>query len=207
MSLAQVLAEFQSSVAQCDSLIGNAHQLDSSGRAILPPIDQKQVTVAAFLNLYIAWETFLESAMTELMVGSPTLSGRAPVRFVSPTSLDAARSLVIGVQKYFDYGNCDFVLKMVRLYFDGGYPFEPHLSGIAVDLSDLRTMRNASAHLSSTTRTALESLAFRVLGRNAAGIDLYGLLMAYHPLSATGDTIFWTYKSTLVTAAQLIVQG
>lgn len=46
---------------------------------------------------------------------------------------------------------------------------------------DLRTMRNASAHISSTTQTALESLAQRIFRTPRPGIVLYDLLMAADP--------------------------
>ena len=48
--------------------------------------------------------------------------------------------------KRIDHANNEFVRRMVAMYFAGGFPFEPHLSSIASDLADLRTMRNASAH-------------------------------------------------------------
>ena len=31
----------------------------------------KQITVAGFMNMFIAWETFLESSLVELMTGAP----------------------------------------------------------------------------------------------------------------------------------------
>ena len=69
MPLTAVLNEFNSGLAQCDSLIANAHQANSAGVAILPLLDRQQITVAAFLNMFIAWETFLESSLTAFMVG------------------------------------------------------------------------------------------------------------------------------------------
>lgn len=207
MPLAQVLTGFKAGVAQCDSLIANAHRTDAAGVALLPALDRKQITVAAFLNLYIVWETFVESSLAELMVGSPTLSGSQPVRYVSPTGLDQARVLVIGINRYFDYGNYDNVRRIVNIYFENGYPYEPHLSAITSDLADLRTMRNASAHITSTTQIALESLAQRILTRPWPNVDLYSLLTMRDPRSRTSDTVFSGYRNKLVVAAELIVQG
>ncbi len=147
MPLTPVLAEFKASVAQCDILIANAHKTDAAGAPLFPPLDQKQITIAAFLNMFIAWERFLEVYLTNLMIGGPTLSGTPPVRYVIPQTLDTAREMVIGVMRYFDYANHDNMRKMVNLYFEQGYPYEPHLSGVFSDLADLRTMRNASAHI------------------------------------------------------------
>lgn len=93
------------------------------------------------------------------------------------------------------------------MYFEHGYPYEPHLSAIYSDLDDLRTMRNASAHVSSTTQIALESLALRIVGQPQPGITLYQLLTMIDPRSAAGETIFLVYKNKLVVTAELISQG
>jgi hypothetical protein len=207
MPLVNILNDFRADVAQCDILIANAHRTDANGNSLFPLLDRQQITVAAFLNLYVAWETFLERSLTELMIGSATLSGALPIRYVSPLNTEAARMMVIGVQRYFDYGNNDYFRRMVRIYFENGYPYEPHLSSISTDLADLRTMRNASAHITSTTQIALESLALRVLAQPYPGINLYTLLTTIDPRSRTGDTIFLEYKNKLVVAAELITQG
>jgi hypothetical protein len=205
--LAQVLADFGGSVAQCDSLIANAHGLDATGASLLPVLDQRQITIAAFLNCYIAWETFLEASLAEFMVGSPTLSGTPPVKYVSPVTHSAARALVIGVNRYFDYGNHENVKRIVNLYFENGYPYEPHLSSINAELAELRTMRNASAHITSTTQTALEGLALSIFGTPSIGVDLYTLLTSTDPRSPTGETVYLAYKTKLLIAAGLITQG
>ena len=207
MPLAKILADFNADVAQCDALIANAHKTDGAGISILPLLDRKQITVAAFLNLYVAWETFLESSLAELMVGCPTISGTIPIRYVSPASVDAALALVIGVQRYFDYGNHEYVRRLVKMYFQNGYPYEPHLSGASSDLADLRTMRNASAHISSTTQTALESLALRIFSTPSTKIDLYSLLTRNDPRSTIGETVFLAYKNKLLVIAEMIARG
>lgn len=207
MPLAPILADFRGNLTQCDSLIANAHRVDAASVPLLPEIDRQQITVAAFLNMFIAWETFLEASLCDLMIGAPTLSGAIPVKYVSPPNLDAARELVIGVMRYFDYGNNANMRKLVSMYFRNGYPYEPHLSAIESDLNDLRTMRNASAHITSTTQTALESLALRIFAQPHAGISLYRMLTMVDPRSASGETVFVTYENKLNVTAELILQG
>ena len=204
MPLAQTLADFKAGATQCETLIANAHKTDAAGAFLFPPLDQEQITVAALLNLFVAWETFLEASLASLMIGSPTISGTQPVRYVSPPSEEQARAMLIGVQRYFDYGNHEFVRKIVNMYFQNGYPFEPHLSSIHLELTDLRTMRNSSAHISSTTQIALEALANRVFSGPRPGISLYSLLTSVDPRSAGGATVFREYKTKLEIAASLI---
>jgi hypothetical protein len=207
MPLADILAAFRTEVAQCNNLIAHAHALNPSGQPLLPIIDQKQITIAAFLNMFISWETFLECAFMDYMTGASTIGGRFPVRYVSPSNAGTARAMVIGTQRYFDYANHDNVKKIARMFFENGDPFEPHISSMIQDLADLRTMRNASAHVTSTTQTALESLALRTFGQPKTGIDLYQFLTAIDPRSNSGDTVFAISREKLLLGAELIAQG
>jgi hypothetical protein len=207
MSIADVLNELKSNVAQCDNLIANAHKLDSTGSFLFPRIDREQITVAAFLNVFIAWETFLENSLAEFMTGGVTTTGSAPIRYVAPRTIRSAKDIVTGVMRYFDYGNHMYFRKLANIYFEKGYPFEVPLSAIISDLDDLRAMRNASAHITSTTQAALESLALRVLRRSSIGITLYQVLTAIRPSSTSGETVLLLYKSKLIVAAELIARG
>lgn len=207
MPIAGAVTAFTAKAAQCDSLIASAHRLDPAGAFIFPPAERELITVAGFLNLFVAWEEFLETAMSLFMVGMPTLSGTAPVRYATPPNADSAKRMLIGTNRFFDYANHDSVRKMVALYLQNGYPFEPHLSAIVTDLGDMKTMRNASAHLSSTTQVPLESLAQRIFGAPRPGITLYAMLTAVDPRSAAGATVFAEAKDKLLTTAQLIAKG
>ena len=207
MSLVTALNEFNADVAQCDNLIENAHRTDSGGNMLFSSRSQQQITIAAFLNMYVAWETFLETSLIQFMVGATTLSGKSPVRYVCPVDQKLARSLVIGCNRYFDFGNHENVKRMVNLYFENGYPYEPHLSAIFSDLADLRTMRNASAHITSTTQTALDGLALRIFSKPVSNISLYSMLTAVDPRLSAGETVFFGCKSKLSAAAELIATG
>jgi hypothetical protein len=145
--------------------------------------------------------------MIDLMIGGQTLSGSLPTRHVSPPSEEIARQIIIGWMRFFDYGDHGRVRTIANIYFDQGYPYEPHLTALFTDLSDLRTMRHSSAHISSTTQKSLEALAMRVFSRPMPRITLYQMLMAIDPRSAARDTVFVTYKDKLIVAAELIAQG
>jgi hypothetical protein len=207
MTLDIALTELHNSAAQCDSLIANSHKTDPVGTSIHTQIDKEQITSAAFLNLFIAWETFLEDALTKLMTGNPTLSGRYPTRYVSPPNLDAAKDLLKGVSQYFDFANHEYMKTIAGLYFENSYPFEPHLSSISQDLADMRIMRNAAAHLTSTTRRKLNVLAQRIFLTPQPGISLYTLLVTPHPQSSSQETVYRIYREKLICAAELIANG
>ncbi len=208
MPVAQILADFQNAIAQCDNLVANAHRT-VAGAPIVPAIDQRQITVAAFLNMFIAWEVFLEECFLEFMMGGRTFKGSLPVRYVSPVDVVAANQLILGVSwTYFDYAKHDNVQTLAKMFFRDGRPFEPHISAAYTDLADSKTMRNWCAHKTSSTQTALDGLARRIFGRPRVGIDLYTLLMTVDPRVRGGtQTVFATYKDKLLAVAQLIATG
>ena len=207
MALAQILATLRSKATQCDSLVTNAHRSDPSGVPLFAATERNQITVAAFLNLFIAWEEFLEAALADFMSGEATLSGALPAKYVAPPNATAARAMVIGVHRYFDYANHEYVRRIASMYFRNGYPFEPHMSAITTDLGNLRTLRNASAHLSSTTQAALEALAQRIFVTPQPGIDLYTVLTTVDPRSPIGNTVLADARDKLLTVAELISTG
>ena len=187
--------------------MANIHQQDAGGIYLLPELDRKQVTVAAFLNFFIAWESFLEECFANFLVGSVTLGGQQPVKYASPVDTDKAKAMLVGQNKYFDYGNLEAFRVVSRIYFDSGYPFEPHINAMSQDIADMRTIRNASAHITSTTQSKLEVLAQRLLQSPQPGIDVYTLITSPDPNYANGSTIFSTYRDRVLIAAQAIAQG
>jgi hypothetical protein len=205
--IAQAVAVLNAKAAQCDSLIANAHRMDAAGAHLFPQLDREQITIAAFLNLFVAWEEFLEALFSSFLTGAPTLSGSMPVKHASPPNADIAKGMLIGTNRYFDYANHDNVRKMASIYFQDGYPFEAPLSAVFSDLGDLRTMRNASAHISSTTQRALEALAQRIFGVPRLGISLYVMLTEIDPRSAQANTVYAEARQKLLVTAQLIAHG
>ena len=207
MSIQQALDNFNQEAAQCASLIANAHGVDSTGVNYLPPVDREQITVAAFLNLFIAWESFLEAAVCAYMTGAATLNGNYPVRFASPANASAAKKMLIGTMRYFDFGNHFNFKNMALIYLDAGYPFEPSISQINSDLDDIRILRNAAAHITSSTQAPLEALALRLLGAPRPGVRLYELLVCVDPRPGSGGTVFATYAAKLTASADQIAHG
>lgn len=202
----QALSRLTSTFARCDALIVSAHRLDAGGAHIFAASDQEQITHSAFLNMFIAWEAFLEEIIAAYMTGSPTINGSYPVRRVHPTSRDEAKRMIVGVMKYFDFANQEYVKQIAKIYFDNAYPIEPHVSSINSQLADLKTMRNACAHVTSTTQRALESLALRLFGIPVPGVTVYRMITTVHPANAP-NTVYLTYQNVLLAAATQIAYG
>lgn len=208
MAAANILQAFKDKTIRCESLMATAHQQDAAGTFLFVESDRKLITTAGFLNLFISWEEFLEDSLAEFMIGGVTMSGGVPTRYVNPIDAAAAKAMVVGPLRFFEYGNHDYFRKMANLYFHNAYPYEPHLGGIASDLADLRTLRNASAHISATTQNGLEGLAQRIFSVPMPGVELYTVLTSLDPRDPAGvSTVFKTYSVKLVVTAELISQG
>ncbi|MBK6868402.1 MAG: hypothetical protein IPG98_10930 [Burkholderiales bacterium] len=199
MSLTISLATFKQSLTQSEQIAALAH----GAATTFPAFAIEKITVGSFLEAYKAWEEFLESSLALYMMGEACLDGSLPARFSTPPTSDHAKNMLRGPSRFFDYANPDFVRSAAALHFDTGAPFEPHLRAITQDLHDLRTIRNASAHITSTTQAALDALAQRILTTPPPNVSVYALLTANHP-SLPPNTVYSYYIATLKTTAELI---
>jgi hypothetical protein len=162
---------------------------------------------SAFLRLFIAWETFIEDTFIHYMVGTPSARGIVLNRYVAPLDMQHAQSIALGNTRFVDWATPDAVRRLAGLYFHLGDPFESVLSGIHADLLDLKTVRNAAAHLSSTTTAQLDALASRKLGTPVANIGVAAFVTSPDPASVPGESILQTYERSLDAAADLIANA
>lgn len=208
MRMRKVLNDFRSEVDECVKLLALSQMVDSQGHLIAASKQREQMIVAAYLNFFLAWECLVENAFLEYMLGCSSITGNKPLCRANPTDRAQALNMLVGTQKYFDFSNQELVLKMAGVFFERGEPFRTHLLASTQTLADLRTMRNASAHLTTTTQTSLDSLCRRVLGPNAATpCSLPIFLLQQHPQEKLGVNIFSHYQLKLDVVAELICRG
>ena len=188
MPLNQVLSAYRSGINQVNSLISFAYRQNANQDYVHSNSIQEFITTSAFLRMFIHWEVFLENAFVEYMVGEPSITGGSVQCYVSPADRAHAHKILIGTQRYVDWANYDIVIQLAALFFVDGEPFKNNLSAIREGLIDLRTIRNAAAHLSSTTQPKLDALATRKLSRSVSRISVSNLIMALDPHSPPGTT-------------------
>lgn len=202
-----ILQEFRDSVVVARRLITAAHATDANGAFVWPEQDRWTVSEAAFLKVFIAWESLQEKAFIEYLVGTASGAGNVVQRHATPLDRAHANQMLIGVMRFVDWSTPDVVRKLSKNFFVNGEPFEGVLASIHSDLLDLKTIRNAAAHLATSTTQQLDALASRKLQRSVTGISTATLLLSVDPSSAAGNTIFETYVALLDAAAHGIVNA
>jgi len=208
MHLTRCFNDYKSHIAKVDALIASAHAVAPGGAYVWSADVRSFITESAFLKMFIAWEQFLETSFVLYMMGHPSGTGTIVHKFVSPTDEQHAHRILVGTRRYVDWSTPDNVRKLAGSFFDGGDPFETVLNLVSAELMDLKTIRNAAAHLSSSTTQQLDALGTRKLRRPCVNLTVYDLLIAADPdPSAGGKTILKTYQELLESAASLITNA
>ena len=206
MLVSDAVAQFQLKIVEIESFIQDAFALNIDGSYHFGKSFRSFVVESSLVKLFIAWEEFLEECFTCYSMAQPSLSGMAYVRYTIPTDIVHAKSMAVGTQKFVEWGNPSIVITLCKLYLQNGEPFRSVISSINQDLLDLRTIRNAAAHLSSTTKRAFEGVATRLLGLSGAGMTVSDLLLSPHPESTTNETVLMVYTKILHAAITAIAR-
>ncbi|MDD2661562.1 MAG: hypothetical protein PHY54_18075 [Methylococcales bacterium] len=125
---------------------------------------------------------------------------------IGPTRADSqghALKLLIGTQKHVDWANHEIVRRLAQLYLKDGNPIVSNIDSISSELADLRTIRNAAAHISSTTQKQIDALASRISGKNVVNTSVARLVMSLHPKD-TSKTVLQFYQNILDIGAENI---
>lgn len=203
MSASNCLSNFRTGIQKINSYISIAFEQDSEGNDLYPEYQKEFIVTSAFLKMFIYWEEFLEKIFINYLLGEPSVDGTQVNAYVSPQSLEHAQKILIGTQKYVDWANHEIVRRLANIFFENGEPFATNIASISVDLSDLKTIRNAAAHVSSTTQHKLDALSSRITSRTVSNTSVSKLVMTLHP-NDQSHTVLQSYQNILDIAAENI---
>ena len=206
MSISNRLANFRTGIQQTNSYISIAFELDSDGNDLYPEDKKEFIVTSAFLKMFIYWEEFLEKIFINYLVGEPSIDGTQVNTFVSPQSSEHAHKILIGTQKYVDWANHEIVRRLANIFFENGEPLATNMASISTELSDLKTIRNAAAHVSSTTQHKLDALASRITSRTVSNISVSKFVMTLDPNNQS-VTILQSYQNILDISAENIARN
>lgn len=143
-------------------MAAHARLLDPMAPRAAAPWRHDSLVELALLRAYRAWEAFLEESFLLFMVGGSPGRRRAPKRLVVPASRVTARLLALQGRNYPEWGE-DKTLKLAKVFFRGGEPYEGALRTRANRLADIRSVRNEIAHGSPESRSRFLAVARKEL--------------------------------------------
>lgn len=201
MSLTDSLDDFRADIVQANGFISMAYEQDVNDDYLYDSIKQEFIVSSAFLRMFIAWEKFIQDAFAKYLIGEISTQGTPVDTFVTPIDLSHANSILIGTNRYVDWANHEIVLRLAKLYLKDGEPIASNIASVSSVLADLKTIRNAAAHISTSTQTLLDSLASRILGRQMSNMTVSSVVMVLHP-EDTNRTVLQYYQDVLDVVAE-----
>jgi len=167
MNVQPILNEFTSKVNDSLDLAKAASGLYEKRGGKLRQITsgrQRLLNEMSFLQIFLAWEDFLDQTFIGYMCGGKTASGYRPKSFIKPINMKHARDVLRGARPFVDWLNGQEVIDRAKLYFNDGEPYCKALQGALVKLDEMKTIRNAIAHRSEKSRLELENCCRRIHG-------------------------------------------
>ncbi len=217
VSLASVRAEFnnrlRSSVNVVDRL--QDYRVREPNRARpLSPAERERLAEMAWIQLFLAWEEFLEETFVRYLVGARPPRGRRPHPLIVVRSLEQARKLILGEgRSYLDWTEPNRLISRAELFFKDGEPYRTAIQSASLHLSRMKKIRNRIAHRSRTAEKKYEELLLELYGPGRRSRTPGHILLSPPPQSALpaqggrgAATLFALYHSILVATADQIVR-
>ena len=198
------LKHYRDSVQEAESFITEAYVSDDKGQYLHPTPFREFVVSSAVVLFSIAWESFLESIYCSFLLGEKDIRGSIVPCCVNVSDEEHAHRLLIGTNKYFDWTNPDQIIKLSMLYLNPENPIKSAIRAVWSDMFDLKSIRNAAAHISATTQKSLDSLASRLFGRQMVNSKVADVILF---VGSNGKTLWSYYKEVLDVAAENVANG
>jgi hypothetical protein len=208
LSLDFVLAELCRKTDQSISLSVDAEKFREFKSNRYHPLTQSRrflITELSFLQIFNAWEEFLEETFIHYMCGHKTQSGYSPILKVrlSEATLHQASVTVNQGKAYSDWSRSDEVMNRARIYFDKGEPFATAIENSYNMLEEMRKIRNGIAHSSTHSREKFSELVRQKIGYLPRNMGPGRFLL--QDISGSGQTLLYNYGSLLKVLGRVIV--
>lgn len=174
----KILATSTRRISDIGAHLQAVHKLAPSGQYERSLSERSLVAEACFLKLFITLEEFLEESFAHYLIGRMSTVRWRPSKYAKPQTKDQALKMLKGIQRFIDWSTSETVVTYADLYFVDGEPFRTPLISAKQNLQDMKTVRNSTAHLSTTTQASLEGLYSRWTGNPKPGVTAYEMLMA-----------------------------
>jgi hypothetical protein len=197
-SVKLVLTDFREEVHRSNQLLASVRNKG------IPFFQAEQIAELSFLNIYLAWETFLEESFIRFLHGARLLSGKQVHRYMAPRSLEHARRLLVGLDKggrYADWTKRETVTERAKLMFKDGAPFVDPMRAAAKELDDMRTLRDCIAHRSEFVRKQFGKV---IHSRTGIAQSIHPGRFLLRPRPGGAETFLEFFSATIILVAEQV---
>ena len=151
------------------------------------------IVESCFMQIYLAWENFLEKSFVAYLQNATDLKGQTYSRYGFPTDDNHSYNMLKGTKSYPDWTNIDDVNYLAKTYFDASGPYAI-ISSPHTDFLDMKIVRNRISHISEKSTKSFN----RVLAKNIAQTNLSpGEYLMLFKDSSVAQTYFTYYVDML----------
>lgn len=145
-----------------------------------------------FMQIFLAWEKFLENSFIVYLNGQADLQGNLYVRYGIPSDNEHAYNMIKGTKNYPDWTNINDVRYLAKIYFENGGPY-CIIENIPVEFDDIKNIRNRISHVSEKSKKAFERVLLKTIIQTT-NVNVADFLMMF---KNTTNTYFSYYMDFL----------
>lgn len=145
-----------------------------------------------FMQLFLAWETFLEQSFIFYLSDAKDLKGNNYTRYGFPKDTIHAYNMIKGTKNYPDWTSLNDVICLAKIYFLSAGPYQ-WITSNPVDMGDIKTIRNRISHVSEKSIKAFNRLLAKTIIRTT-NVSVSDFLMSFRQ----GNETYYTYYTDLI---------
>jgi hypothetical protein len=168
---------------------------------------RETVTRLAFLQVFLAWEAFLEESFILYLLGKKPPIGPQPKRLdYRPTTRKQAFRYIVGDRNYADWTKIGDLRDRSKKYFVLGKPFTDAFIGEQINFEEMAVIRNAIAHSSTAAQERFKTLVrSKLLGSCPPNLTIGGFLATSLPGVSPPQSFLEYYVNIMSRVAKKIV--
>lgn len=180
-----------------DSTILYQHNIGYDGHFFSKKI-YDAIVEHCFIQIFLAWEKFLENSFILYLNGNADFQGTNYVRYGTPKDNEHAYNMLKGTKNYPDWTNINDVKYLAKIYFENGGPFSI-IENIPVEFDDIKNIRNRISHNSEKSAKAFERVLVKTI-MQTTNVSVGDFLMMFKDNSQTYFSYYMDYLKGYVEA-------
>ena len=145
-----------------------------------------------FMQIFLAWEFFLEKSFLLYLNNACDMKGETYVRYGLPVDNEHAYSMVKGMKQYPDWTNLNEINTLSNIYFKDSGPYNL-LTSNPVELAHIKTIRNKISHVSEKSTRTFNSLLVQTITRST-NVSVCDFLISFK----NGSETYYTYYTYIL---------